>query len=62
VCHLFQHTQWQERPVIVLPHGTGDFVTYRFRYALIAHRCNWAGFNAAIQFAGAFFAAETNAD
>jgi pimeloyl-ACP methyl ester carboxylesterase len=37
---------WQERPVIVLLHGSGDSFGYRFRYPLIARRCNRAGFNA----------------
>jgi len=39
--------RWQERPVIVLLHGARDFVNYRFRFALIARRCNRAGLNAA---------------
>lgn len=38
---------WQERPVIILLHGNSDSITYRFRYPLIARRCNRAGFNAA---------------
>ena len=39
--------RWQERPVIVLLHGAGDFLNHRFRFPLIARRCNRAGFNAA---------------
>ncbi len=39
--------RWQERPVIILLHGGGDFIDHRFRYPLIARRCNRAGFNAA---------------
>jgi pimeloyl-ACP methyl ester carboxylesterase len=39
--------RWQERPVIVLLHGAGDSFGYRFRYPMIARRCNRAGFNAA---------------
>jgi pimeloyl-ACP methyl ester carboxylesterase len=39
--------RWQERPVIVLLHGGGDFPNHRFRFPLIARRCNRAGFNAA---------------
>jgi pimeloyl-ACP methyl ester carboxylesterase len=33
--------------VIVLLHGQGGFPDYRFRFPLIARRCNRAGFNAA---------------
>jgi dienelactone hydrolase len=40
--------RWQERPVIVLLHGMNDSFGYRFRYPLIARRCNRAGFNAAM--------------
>jgi dienelactone hydrolase len=39
--------RWQERPVIVLLHGGNDFVSYRFRYPLIARHYNQAGFNVA---------------
>jgi pimeloyl-ACP methyl ester carboxylesterase len=40
--------RWQERPVIVLLHGGRiDFINYRFRFPLIARRCNRAGYNAA---------------
>jgi len=38
---------WQERPVIVLLHGGGDSLGYRFRYPLMCRQCNRAGFNAA---------------
>ena len=38
---------WQERPAIVLLHGGRDFINHRFRFPLIAHHCNRAGFNAA---------------
>ena len=39
---------WQERPMIVLLHGLNDSTGYRFRYPLIARRCNRAGFSAAM--------------
>ena len=39
--------RWQERPVIILLHGGGDFINHRIRFPLIARRCNRAGFNAA---------------
>jgi dienelactone hydrolase len=38
---------WQKRPVIVLLHGGVEYLHYRFGYALLARRCNRAGFNAA---------------
>ena len=38
---------WQERPVIVLLHGWNSVISHRFRFPLIARRCNQAGFNAA---------------
>jgi len=38
---------WQKRPVIVLLHGGQEYLHYRFGYALLARRCNRAGFNAA---------------
>lgn len=38
--------RWQERPVVILLHGAGDSVGYRFRYPRMARRCNRAGFNA----------------
>src|SRR6185436_12022379 len=37
---------WQERPVIVLLHGGGDFPGHQFGLNLIARRCRRAGFNA----------------
>jgi pimeloyl-ACP methyl ester carboxylesterase len=38
---------WQERPVIILLHGGGDFLNHRFRFPWIVPACNQAGFNAA---------------
>jgi len=38
---------WQERPVIALLHGGGDFPGYQFAFHLFARRCQRAGFNAA---------------
>jgi hypothetical protein len=38
---------WQERPVIILLHGLGDFPGHQFGFHLIAQRCHRAGFNAA---------------
>src|SRR5271157_923335 len=38
---------WQERPVIVLLHGGGDFPGHQFGFHLLARRCKRAGFNAA---------------
>jgi len=38
---------WQERPAIVLLHGWNSFLSHRFRFPWIAHRCNRAGFNVA---------------
>jgi len=38
---------WQERPVIVLLHGGGDFPGHQFAFHWFAHRCRRAGFNAA---------------
>jgi hypothetical protein len=37
---------WQERQVIVLLHGGGDFPGHQFGVHLFARRCNRAGFNA----------------
>jgi pimeloyl-ACP methyl ester carboxylesterase len=37
---------WQERPVIVLLHGGGDFPGHQFAFHLFARRCHRAGFNA----------------
>jgi pimeloyl-ACP methyl ester carboxylesterase len=39
--------RWQERPVVILLHGSGDSLNYKFRFPLIARRCNRAGFTAA---------------
>jgi pimeloyl-ACP methyl ester carboxylesterase len=39
--------RWQQRPVVILLHGSGDSLNYKFRFPLIAQRCNRAGFNAA---------------
>ena len=39
--------RWRERPVVILLHGSGDSLNYKFRFPLIARRCNRAGFNAA---------------
>jgi hypothetical protein len=38
---------WQERPVIILLHGGGDFPGHQFAVHLFARRCHRAGFNAA---------------
>ncbi len=38
---------WQERPVIVLLHGGGDFPGHQFVFHLFARRCQRAGFDAA---------------
>src|SRR6266568_2325955 len=37
---------WQERPVIVLLHGGGDFPGHQLAFHLFARRCRRAGFNA----------------
>ena len=37
---------WQERPVIVLLHGGGDFPGHQLAFHLFARRCHRAGFNA----------------
>jgi pimeloyl-ACP methyl ester carboxylesterase len=39
--------RWQERPVIILLHGGGDFLNHRFRFPWMVTACNRAGFNAA---------------
>jgi pimeloyl-ACP methyl ester carboxylesterase len=39
--------RWRERPVVILLHGSGDSLNYKFGFPLIARRCNRAGFNAA---------------
>lgn len=38
--------RWQERPVIVLLHGSGDFLSYDYLFPRVGSRCNRAGFNA----------------
>jgi len=38
---------WQERPVIILLHGGGDFPGHQLAFHLFARRCLRAGFNAA---------------
>ena len=38
--------RWQEWPVVVLLHGSGDSLNYNFRFPMVARRCNRAGFNA----------------
>ena len=37
---------WQERPVIVLLHGGGNFPGHQLRLQFLARRCHRAGFNA----------------
>jgi pimeloyl-ACP methyl ester carboxylesterase len=39
--------RWRERPVVILLHGSGDSLTYDFRFPAIARRCHQTGFNAA---------------
>jgi pimeloyl-ACP methyl ester carboxylesterase len=39
--------RWQERPVVVLLHGSGDFLNYNYLFPVVARRCHRAGFNAA---------------
>ena len=39
--------RWQERPVIILLHGGGDFFNHRFGFPLVARCCNRRGLNAA---------------
>jgi len=39
--------RWQERAAIILLHGSGDSLNYRFRFPLLARRGNRAGFNVA---------------
>jgi pimeloyl-ACP methyl ester carboxylesterase len=39
--------RWQERPAIILLHGSGGFPDYHFRFPLMARRFNRAGFNVA---------------
>ena len=38
--------RWQERPVVVLLHGSGDSINYNYLFPMVARRCNRAGFNA----------------
>jgi dienelactone hydrolase len=40
--------QWRERPVVILLHGSGDFLSYNSRFPLIARRFNQAGLNMAM--------------
>lgn len=46
---------WQERPVLVLLHGRGDFFNHWHRFPSIGRRCNRAGFNAATLVAPCYF-------
>ncbi len=39
--------RWQERPVIILMPGWGDFASYNLRFPLLAQLCNRAEFNVA---------------
>jgi len=39
--------RWQERPVIILMPGWGDFASYNLRFPFLPRRCNRAGFNVA---------------
>ena len=39
--------RWQERPTVIMLHGWGDAFNYKFRFPLIARRCNRAGINLA---------------
>lgn len=38
--------RWQERPTVILLHGSGDFLNYKLLFPSIARRCHQAGFNA----------------
>ncbi len=38
--------RWQERPVVILLHGSGDFLSYNYLFPIVARRCHLAGFNA----------------
>ena len=38
--------RWQERPVVILLHGSGDFLNYNHLFPTVARRCNRKGFNA----------------
>jgi len=39
--------RWQERPTVILLHGSGDSLNYKFLFPRIARRCNREGFNVA---------------
>jgi pimeloyl-ACP methyl ester carboxylesterase len=39
--------RWQERAAVILLHGSGDYLSYNFRFPLFARRGNRAGFNVA---------------
>jgi hypothetical protein len=39
--------RWQERAAVILLHGSGDSLSYNFRFPLFARRANRAGFNVA---------------
>ncbi len=39
--------RWQERPVVILLHGGGDFLNHRYRFPWMVPACNRAGFNVA---------------
>jgi len=39
--------RWQERPVILLLHGAGDFPNHRFGFPWVARGCHRRGYNAA---------------
>lgn len=47
--------RWQERPTLILLHGSTALTGYRFQFPLIARRCNRAGFNAAAIVAPYYF-------
>jgi dienelactone hydrolase len=38
---------WQQRPVLILLHGRGDYFDHYYRFPSIARRCNQAGVNVA---------------
>lgn len=37
--------RWQERPGVILLHGSGDSLNYNFLFPMVARRCNRAGLN-----------------
>jgi hypothetical protein len=39
--------RWQERPVVILLHGSGDSLNYKYLFPRVARLCNQAGLNAA---------------